>query len=516
MKHPALALLLCAAMLPAGALAQQTTYVFPYEGFRYTQNEGETVLTQTNLSEHADLIASLGTTQEAVLAGYMASGTVMEIIPEDGGQIAVSVVSAGAFSEIQSMDEMSDEQLEQLREQFEESGLYDACELTRTSPVCVRLTSSAMVASMPVYTLRYATLHLGQMLMLTQTVVGRECDETDDARMVQVLGGVKLLQSRTEPTPTPTPVPTPTPEPTPVPTPGVAEEEAVKGEMTVEGVPAYTNSRVLTLSGTAQPSRELRVTVDGESVARTTTKKDGTFSVNVSLPREGELTLAVMTDEAERRFTLRYEKPAAALEILEPTELTFTGDNVLIKGVTEPEATVYVTGKGNRTNVKAGRTGVFSVRIFMSDAGTESFTLRASLKEYADTEITLTLTRELTEREQLAAFRQKVIEADYAALVKNPAQYAGKNFIFRGKIAEFTDYDGTPCALVLTDNVSTGVWNDPVWVLLQSDMEFKEGDIITFYLIGLEQTIPADGQYTKDGAEVEAPVARAVYATENK
>lgn len=516
MKHPALALLLCAAMLPAGALAQQTTYVFPYEGFRYTQNEGETVLTQTNLSEHADLIASLGTTQEAVLAGYMASGTVMEIIPEDGGQIAVSVVSAGAFSEIQSMDEMSDAQLEQLRKRFEESGLYDACELTRTSPVCVRLTSSAMVASMPVYTLRYATLHLGQMLMLTQTVVGRECDETDDARMVQVLGGVKLLQSRTEPTPTPTPVPTPTPEPTPVPTPGVAEEEDVKGEMTVEGVPAYTNSRVLTLSGTAQPSRELRVTVDGESVARTTTKKDGTFSVNVSLPREGELTLAVMTDEAERRFTLRYEKPAAALDILEPTELTFTGDNVLIKGVTEPEATVYVTGKGNRTNVKAGRTGVFSVRIFMSDAGTESFTLRASLKEYADTEITLTLTRELTEREQLAAFRQKVIEANYAALVKNPAQYAGKNFIFRGKIAEFTDYDGTPCALVLTDNVSTGVWNDPVWVLLQSDMEFKVGDIITFYLIGLEQTIPADGQYTKDGAEVEAPVVRAVYATENK
>ena len=109
-----------------------------------------------------------------------------------------------------------------------------------------------------------------------------------------------------------------------------------------------------------------------------------------------------------------------------------------------------------------------------------------------------------------------MIEANYAALVKNPAQYAGKNFIFRGKIAEFTDYDGTPCALVLTDNVSTGVWNGPVWVLLQSDMEFKVGDIITFYLIGLEQTIPADGQYTKDGAEVEAPVARAVYATENK
>ena len=42
MKHPTLAplcaALLCAALaMPAGALAQQTTYVFPYEGFRYTQ-----------------------------------------------------------------------------------------------------------------------------------------------------------------------------------------------------------------------------------------------------------------------------------------------------------------------------------------------------------------------------------------------------------------------------------------------------------------------------------------------
>lgn len=516
MKHPALALILCAAMLPAGALAQQTTYVFPYEGFRYTQNEGETVLTQTNLSEHAGLIASLGTTQEAVLAGYISSGTVMEVIPEDGGQIAVSVVSAGDFSDVKSMDELSDERLNQLRAQFEDSGLYETCRLTQTSPVCLRLTSSVMVASMPVYTLRYVTLHLGQMVVLTQNVVGHECTEEDDARMVRVLGGMKLLQSRTEPTPTPSPTPTATPAPTPVPTPGVAEEIAAEGDMVVRGVPAYTNSRALTLTGTAQASAEVRVAVDGETIARTSAKRDGTFSIKVSLPKEGVMTLAVMTDEAERMYTVRYEKPAAKFEITEPTEYTFTGDNALIKGVTEPEATVYVTGKGNRTSVKAGKTGVFSVRIFMTDAGTEHFTLRASLKEYADTEMTLTLTRVLTEREELAAFRARQVEVNYDTLVKNPAQYDGKNFIYRGKIVEFTDYDGTPCALVLTKNVSVGVWKDPVWVLLEDDMELAAGDIMTFYLIGTQQTIPADAQYTRDGTEVEAPVARAVYATKNK
>ena len=516
MKHPALALLLCAALLPAHALAQQTTYVFPYEGFRYTQGEGETVLTQTNLGEHAGLIESLNTTQDAVLAGYMASGTVMEVIPEEGGQIAVSVVSAGDFADVQDMGQLGDERLEAFRAQFEDSGLYETCTLTKTEPVCVRLTSSAMVASMPVYTLRYATLHLGQLLMLTQTIVGRECEAADDARMEQVLGGIKLLGSRTEPTPTPSPAPTATPEPTPEPTPGVAEEIAAEDEMTVDELPAFTASRLLTITGTAEAYAEVRVTADGEQIGKTSAKRDGSFSVRVSLPHEGQMTLAVMTDDAERMFSISYEKPAAALEIIEPTEMTFTGDNVLIKGRTEPEATVYVTGKGNNTNVKAGKNGGFSVRIFLSQAGTETFTLRASLKEYADTQVSLTLTRVLTEREELTAFRQKVIELSYANLSQNPAQYADRNFIYRGKVAEFTDYDGVPCALVLTNNVSVGVWKDPVWVLLETDLEIQEGDIITFYLVGTDQTLPADGEYTQDGQEIEAPVARAVFATANK
>ena len=94
--------LLCAALLAmgAGALAQTATYVFPYEGFRYTQREDETVLTQTNLSEHEELLKSLGTSSEAVLASYVASGIVMEVIPNDGGQIAVSVTDAGKFGDV--------------------------------------------------------------------------------------------------------------------------------------------------------------------------------------------------------------------------------------------------------------------------------------------------------------------------------------------------------------------------------------------------------------------------------
>ena len=208
--------LLCAALLAmgAGALAQTATYVFPYEGFRYTQREDETVLTQTNLSEHEELLKSLGTSSEAVLASYVASGIVMEVIPNDGGQIAVSVTDAGKFADVKDMDELTQEQRLSFLAQFEMSGLYETCAYVDTTPACVRLTSSAMYASMPVYSLRYATLHLGRLYMIEQTIVGREPDADDDARMERLLGNIKLLSSVSTATPTPTLKPTATPEPT--------------------------------------------------------------------------------------------------------------------------------------------------------------------------------------------------------------------------------------------------------------------------------------------------------------
>ena len=219
--------LLCAALLAmgAGALAQTATYVFPYEGFRYTQREDETVLTQTNLSEHEELLKSLGTSSEAVLASYVASGIVMEVIPNDGGQIAVSVTDAGKFGDVKDMDELTQEQRLSFLAQFEMSGLYETCAYVDTTPACVRLTSSAMYASMPVYSLRYATLHLGRLYMIEQTIVGREPDADDDARMERLLEGVKLLSSVSEATPTPQATATPQPTATPEPVVGEAEVE---------------------------------------------------------------------------------------------------------------------------------------------------------------------------------------------------------------------------------------------------------------------------------------------------
>ena len=514
MKRRAMALLLCALLLCAGALAEGATYVFPYEGFRYTQKANETVLTQTNLHEHEDLIAALGTTPDAILASYMASGIVMEVIPDDGGQIAVSVADAGTFADVKRMENITDEQLAAFKAIFEESGLYESVALTDTVPVCVRLTSSAMYASMPVYSLRYATLHLGRLYMITQTIVGRVPDGTDDARMADVLSGMKLLSTASDPTPVPTPVPTPTPEPTPVPTPGVAEVLAGEGNMQVSGVPAYTNDPVITVSGVTDPSAEVSVTVDERTLGRATAKRDGSFTLKVTLPQEGEQTLAVMTDTAEAMLSVTYEMPMAKFLITAPEDSIFSGDHVMVRGETEPNATVYISGKGMNTNVKANKNGDFSIRVFIEDEATETFELRTKIKGYQENSAEVTLTRKFTLREGIANFRKKMLTVAYGDLVKAAEKYAGKQFMFRGKVIDFTDYDGRACALVCVDNPTAGKWYDPVWVVLGGEEEVAAGDIATFYLKGEGLTLPAGGEYTIDGKAVEAPVAEAVYISD--
>ena len=517
MKHRVAALLLAVlAAAASSAAAQEATYVFPYEGFRYTQKADETVLTQTNLDAHESLIAQLGTTKEAILASYMASGIVMEVIPADGGQIAVSVANAGGFADVMDMSDMDEARLAAFENQFAQSGLYESCAMTDTDPLCVRLTSSAMYASMPVYTLRYATLHLGRLYMITQTIVGRMPAEEDDARMEDVLSGIKLLSTITEPTPTPSPVPTPTPEPTPAPTAGVAEVLMSEGELSVEGVPAFTNSAQLVITGKAAPSAQVEVSVGDHSLGKTAAKRDGAFTIRVTLTQEGEQTLIVTAGEAEMQLNLRYEMPAAKLEITEPQDTTFTSSNVVVKGVTEPNATVYVTGKGMNTNVKAGKNGAFSVRISMDDEGTETYALRAKAKDLQETTVNVTLTRKFTEREGITRFRQKMSAPDYNNLIRNPQKFTGTKFSFRGKVMEFTDYDGSPCALICVDNASVGVWYDPLWVVLSDTEGLELGSVATFYMTGEGLSLPAGGQYTKDNAEVEAPVARAVYVTDIK
>lgn len=55
-----------------------------------------------------------------------------------------------------------------------------------------------------------------------------------------------------------------------------------------------------------------------------------------------------------------------------------------------------------------------------------------------------------------------------------------------------------------------------MYIILDPSMEIEIGQVATFYFTGEGQTLPAGGEYTADGAEIEAPVGRAAYMTDVK
>ena len=167
-------------MFLASYAVAQSIYVFPADGFRYQQEEGEIVLTRTNLEQYSDLITQLGTTTDAVRASFDASRIAMEVIMPDGGQIAISTSPADADSDAVEMADLDETQQEALRQRFSDSGLYQDCVFSKNASDWIRMTSSAMYGSMPVWQLRYVTLHSGGYLILNSTIIGREPAGADD------------------------------------------------------------------------------------------------------------------------------------------------------------------------------------------------------------------------------------------------------------------------------------------------------------------------------------------------
>ena len=151
------------------------------------------------------------------------------------------------------------------------------------------------------------------------------------------------------------------------------------------------------------------MTVDERTLGRATAKKDGSFTLKVTLPQEGEQTLAVMTDTAEAMLSVTYEMPMARFVITAPESVVFSGDHVMVRGETEPNATVYITGRGMNTNVKANKNGDFSIRVFIEDESTETFELRTKVKGYQENRTEITLTREFSLREGINHFRKNFL-----------------------------------------------------------------------------------------------------------
>ena len=137
------------------------------------------MLTQDNLSEYAELLAGLGTSPEVMLSSFAANQTVMEVLPEGGGQYALRVAGAGAFADYGSAAQMDEEARAAFRASFADSGMYQNVAWSENLPDYLTMTSSALQGDAQVYTLSYVTLRHGQLYLMSATIIGRTPGRAD-------------------------------------------------------------------------------------------------------------------------------------------------------------------------------------------------------------------------------------------------------------------------------------------------------------------------------------------------
>ena len=112
-----------------------------------------------------------------------------------------------------------------------------------------------------------------------------------------------------------------------------------------------------------------------------------------------------------------------------------------------------------------------------------AYTLTAEADGREKSSMTIEVRRELTGEARLNAYRKSAsaLEGLYEKIAKDPSSYKGQAVTFRGKCAEVRDLNGLPCALVYSANPGTGVWKDPVWVLLSSAEALTVDSLYTVY-----------------------------------
>ncbi len=502
----ALCILLVLAPWSALADAKGGDFVFPYEGFRLAAATDWRVLTQHNLAEHADFLASLGTSEAAMLASFQAERVVMEILPDAGGQITLAIVSDAGLNRVEP---------DALLAAYEAMPRYQQVAFSPDAPEWLRMVFTSQQAGLSVYTLRYVTLAHGQQYMLSSSVIGREPTADDDQLVLDVIGRLSFLTALASPEPTPSPSPEPTAEPTPKPTPGVAPMLTEQPGMALEAQPpAWTDAYRVTIVGTTEPEAELRFMLGDKMLARGASKKNGSFSQLVTLPENGviELRIEAVKDgqkKATKTYRIHFEQPVVPLTMTEPAG-PMTKAEFPIRGSTAPYAKVSILGEKLRASTTANAQGFYSMRVKIAEEGTQEYLLVASTAGYQDGKLDISITRQFTEKEAIAAFRTKLVPSDYGKLVKTPDAYTGKNMSFRGRVTDVGENDGKPCLLISTAlSEKSDESADSLWIVSDSPFSYQVGDTATFYVRPTGNLMPF---HTATGKILNLPVCQFFFA----
>lgn len=217
--------------------------------------------------------------------------------------------------------------------------------------------------------------------------------------------------------------------------------------------PDQTNSNTFTVEGTSTPGG--RVTLVGMRVSKTESHRfsadvssKGNFKINVVLPEEGSWFFTIFLEQdgqyvaedvVSRNVT--YSKSLMPITLDNPIPETLTSDELTISGKTDKGVTIQCIAQCNGSaildkQIKTNGTGTFKFKVSTAVEGDYDFILTFQKKGLNNERKSFRSTRTLTAADNQARANTKAIHPAYKALMNSMDSYIGKTMVYTVHIVD--------------------------------------------------------------------------------
>lgn len=274
--------------------------------------------------------------------------------------------------------------------------------------------------------------------------------------------------------------------------------------------PEKTNTGVFTVEGTAYPGSEVIVvamdytkTTPGHPFSAVA-GNNGKFKVKVTLPQEAAYQVfinmyiantcvadAYLSQTTYSKFALPY-----TLDTPIPKELTT--DELVISGTTEKNVTIQcIVTNGITTfdkTIKTNGTGKFSFKVPTKDEAEYDITVVFSKKNLSTERVNVKASRNLTEQDNRNRTAAKALHPAYAALVKNLNSYIGQTMVYEAHVVKVEQVD-QEWVITAAMKLNKGVYSSFLYYMSKEDPGLAVGSKVKLYgkCIGAYQVQSEEG-----------------------
>ena len=410
------------------------------------------VLTPDNLSNHPDLVSSIGMSQEDLLADWKARGVQLQAWTKKmDACLEVSVYQDEESARYYDLEQQTRQTRNEYLKLHQGSGRFAQEGFTILTPEWkkqklggnfLKFEYKRTVGDKTWRGLARKTVRNGYTVFLDYQVFDRLPRRTDEDSLNKIANTVEFESKEIT----------------------SMSQSAASGDNTAayadnSGLiqvsappPAQTNVDTFTVEGHTTPGATIigvamRMSSDKPHRFTVDSGKSGNFKLKVTLPEEGiwVITLnlevnGVIVADTSFDHTTQYSKTLLPLTLNSEIPDQLTSDELIISGTTDKGVTIQcIVTNGVSTydkTVRTNGTGAFRFKVPTAVEADYDITLVLAKKNLNSERRTWHTTRKLTVEDQQARAATKAIHPSYSALVKNLDTYIGQTMVYEAHILE--------------------------------------------------------------------------------